>query len=232
MRRALSSAILFSSIPACPANRSSIFSLVRSIPPWVRVKEPLATGGCGLGGSRLQGTGVGQWELPDLLAVSDRPETAATRREPAMPYLPSYHPWLAAQSWDVRGCGRAQDARESGMLGLDTKSPAFRLSFPVCCLSVKSGGGEPARQQDAMPRPHHLSIDRHLNTTRLWVCLVAQSWDVRGCGRAQDARESGMLGLDKKSPAFQLSFPGGGRNRSMRVRRRPARRLGRHAKTP
>ena len=71
-------------------------------------------------------------------------------------------PWLAAQSWDVRGCGRAQDARESGMLGLDTKSPAFRLSFPVCCLSVKSGGGEPARQQDAMPRPHHLSIDRHL----------------------------------------------------------------------
>ena len=33
-----------------------------------------------------------------------------------------------------------------------------------------------------------------------------------------------MLGLDKKSPAFRLSFPGGGRNRSMRVRRRPARR--------
>ena len=78
------------------------------------------------------------------------------------------------------------------MLGLDKKSPAFRLSFPVCCLSVSDGGGEPARRQDAMPRPHHLSIDRHLNTTRLWVRLVAFGvLPVCGsCGRNQDARGS------------------------------------------
>ena len=52
VRRALSSAIRFSSMFAWAESLSSIFSLVRSILPWGRVKEPIATGA---GGDRATG---------------------------------------------------------------------------------------------------------------------------------------------------------------------------------
>ena len=66
MRRALSSAIRFSSMFAWAESLSSIFSLVRSILPWGRVKEPLASGAGGDRATGCKGLGVaGQWEVPD-----------------------------------------------------------------------------------------------------------------------------------------------------------------------